>query len=378
LRAEAPVLREPTSGDWFVTGDAAAVAEGGDGRLSSDRTAVYLAGLPEATRERLRPFARARGDMMLFVDPPKHTRLRGLVNRAFTPRVVEELRPRVEALVDDLLTPARERGEIDVIADLAEPLPGVVIAELLGVPPADRPLFKRWSDDFARAIGGNVTPEIALRGQESLQAMRDYLKDAAATRRAQPADDLLGGLVAAEAEGDRLNEDELLATCALLLFAGNETTTNLIGNGLLALLRHPDQWQRLRTDPTLIRSAVEEMLRYDSPVQGTVRVARENLDLDGARIGRGDLVSLMLAAANHDPAQFPDPDRLDLDRGDRRHLSFALGPHFCLGAALARLEGQIAIAAVVTKFPALRPRSEAPQWKPSIYFRGLQTLPVVC
>ncbi|HEY7032412.1 MAG TPA: cytochrome P450 [Thermomicrobiales bacterium] len=378
LRSEAPVVQDAATGDWIVTGYAASIAALGDGRLSSDRTAVYLADFPEETRERLRPFARLRTDMMLFVDPPKHTRLRGLVNRAFTPRVIEALRPRIAALVDEMLAPARERGEFDVIADLAEPLPGVVIAELLGVPPVDRPAFKRWSDDFVRAIGGAVTPQIAEQAQASMLAMKEYLRDAAEERRVRPGDDLLSGLVATEAEDDRLTEDEVLATCALLLFAGNETTTNLIGNGILALLRHRDQWDRLRAEPTLIRMAVEEFLRYDSPVQGTVRVAAADLDLGDAGIGRGARVSLMLAAANRDPAQFPEPDKLDVARGERRHLAFGLGPHFCLGAALARLEGQIAIAAVVEQFPALRLMTEPPDWKPSVFFRGLRTLPVAC
>jgi len=378
LRSEAPVVRDGATGDWIVTGFAAAVAALGEGRLSSDRTAAYLADLPAETRQRLAPFARMRADMMLFVDPPKHTRLRGMVNRAFTPRVVEVLRLRIAALVAELLAPARDRGELDVIADLAEPLPGVVIAELLGVPSADRPAFKCWSDDFARAIGGSVTPEMAERAQASVLAMKVYLREAAEERRLRPGDDLLSGLVAATATDDRLTDDEVLATCALLLFAGNETTTNLIGNGILALLRHRDQWDRLRADPVLIRSAVEELLRYDSPVQGTVRVAAEDLELDGARIGPGERVSVMLAAANRDPAQFPDPDGLDVARGERRHLAFGLGPHFCLGAALARLEGQIAIGGLAEQFPGLRLASEAPEWKPSVFFRGLRALPAVC
>lgn len=378
LRNEAPVVRDAATGDWIVTGYAAAVAALGEVRLSSDRTAAYLAGMPAEVRDRLAPFARVRTDMMLFVDPPKHTRLRGLVNRAFTPRVIEALRPRIAALVDELLAPARDRGELDVIADLAEPLPGVVIAELLGVPPADRPAFKRWSDDFARAIGGMVTPEIAERAQASVLAMKDYLRGAAEERRARPGDDLLSGLVATEAEGDRLTEDEMLATCALLLFAGNETTTNLIGNGVLALLSHREQWDRVRADPSLIRSTVEEVLRYDSPVQGTVRVAAADLDLCGARIGRREQVLVMVAAANRDPTQFPEPNRLDVGRGERRHLAFGLGPHFCLGAALARLEGQLALAALAEQFPELRLMTEAPEWKPSVFFRASRALPTAC
>jgi pimeloyl-[acyl-carrier protein] synthase len=362
LRAEAPVLRDPARGDWIVTGFAEVVAALGDARLSAETKSKSI----------------VCADMMLFLDPPRHTRLRGLVNRAFTPRVVKGLRPRVEALVADLLAPARERGELDVIADLGEPLPGIVIAELLGVPAADRPQFKRWSDDTVRAIGGQATPEVAAQAQGSMLAMWEYLRAAAADRRARPANDLLSGLVAAEAEGDRLSENELLATCILLMFGGNETTTNLIGNGVLALLRHPEQWERLRAEPDLIQSAVEELVRYDSPIQRTVRVAREDLELGDARIGRGERISLMIGAANRDPAAFPNPDRLDVGRGERRHLAFGLGPHFCLGSSLARLEGQVAIAAVVAQFPGLRLLTEAPEWKPNLNFRGLRSLPTAC
>ncbi len=377
-RAETPVRWEPALRAWSVTSHAAASAALADPHLSSDRTEAYLAGFPRDTRDALGPFARARSDMMLFVDPPKHTRLRGLVQKAFTPKMIEQLRPRVEQLVRELLAPAEANGAFDLITGLAEPLPGVVIAELLGVPPADRPQFKGWALDFATAISGGVTPEVALHAQSGLLAMTEYLRPIIAERRVRPADDLLSALVAVVQQGELLSETELVATCMLLLIAGSETTTNLIGNGMLALLRNPDQLAQLRADEEGIRPAVEELLRYDSPIQASFRVAREATVIAGAPIRSGDMVVLVLGAANRDPALFPEPNRLDVGRGDRRHLSFAHGPHFCLGAALARLEGQVAITAILKTLPSMRLASDQPDWRPLFAFRGLRTLPVTC
>jgi len=377
-RTEAPVRWEPALNAWSVTGHAATSAALADPHLSSDRTEAYLAAFPLDAREALCPFAQARSDMMLFVDPPKHTRLRGLVQKAFTPKMIEQLRPRVEQLVREFLAPAEANGEFELITGLAEPLPGVVIAELLGVPAADRPQFKRWALDFATAISGGRTLDVALRAQTSLLAMTDYLRPIIAERRERPADDLLSALVAVEQQGELLGETELVATCMLLLIAGSETTTNLIGNGMLALLRNPDQLALLRTGPENIRPAVEELLRYDSPIQASFRVAREATIIAGAPIRSGDMVVLVLGAANRDPAQFPEPNRLDIGRGDRRHLSFAHGPHFCLGAALARLEGHVAITAILQTMPGLRLVSDQPDWRPLFAFRGLRTLPVTC
>lgn len=377
-RTEAPVRWEPVLNAWCVASHAATSAALADPHLSSDRTEAYLAAFPLDAREALRPFARARSDMMLFVDAPKHTRLRGLVQKAFTPKMIEQLRPRVEQLVREFLAPAEANGGFDLIADLAEPLPGVVIAELLGVPPADRPQFKRWALDFATAISGGGMPEVALRAQTSLLAMTEYLGPIIAERRVRPADDLLSALVAVEQQGELLSETELVATCMLLLIAGSETTTNLIGNGMLALLRHPDQLAQLRAAPEGIRPAVEELLRYDSPLQASFRVAREATIIAGAPIRSGDMVVLVLGAANRDPAQFPEPNRLDIRRGDRRHLSFAHGPHFCLGAALARLEGHVAITAILKTLPGVRMVSDQPDWRPLFAFRGMRTFPVTC
>jgi cytochrome P450 len=314
--------------------------------------------------------------MMVFADPPRHTRLRGLVTKAFTPRVVEGLRGRVQAIVDDLLARVEPAGELDVIADLAIPMPTMVIAELLGVPATDRDRLKAWSDDFAAFIGGPTGHDGIARADRAIRELTAYFGEAVAHWRREPGDNLISGLVAVEEWGDSLSADELLATCVILLVGGHETTTNLIGNGLLALLHHPDQLRQLRGDMALIGPAVEELLRYDSPAQMTTRLASEDLTLGGARIGAGQLVKLWLGAGNRDPARFPDPDRLDLGRADNRHLSFGHGIHFCVGAALARLEGQVALATLVERFPNLVLTGEPLAYHGTQVFRALKRLPV--
>lgn len=316
---------------------------------------------------------------MLYSDPPRHTRLRALVTAAFTPRMVARMRTRIEQIVDSLLDGAGDAGaeSLDVIADLADPLPTTVIAELLGLPPGDRMLFKRWSDDIAAGfflVVTRETPATVQRAYASQAALAAYLRELISQRRRSPRDDLLSALVTAEAEGSVLSEDELLATCVLLVFAGHETTTNLIGNGVLALLEHPDQLERLRADPRLLPSAIEELLRFSSPVQATARRATVDFELHGQRIRRGDFLLLLLGAANRDPAQFVDPDVLDIGRADNRHLAFSLGPHFCLGAALARLEAEVALDHLLQRYPRLRLSSGAPVWRQDVFLRGLTSL----
>ena len=316
---------------------------------------------------------------MLFRDPPDHTRLRSLVSRAFTPRVVEGLRPRIEQIVDALLDRVRDSGRMEVIADLAYPLPVTVISEMLGVPEADRDAIRQWSADVARsldAIGLPVATDIATRGRAARRALGEYFRGLIPERRRHPRADLLSQLIAVEEQGDKLSEGELLATCVLLYIAGHETTVNLIGNGLLALLRHPAEVARLRADPGLIPSAVEELLRYDGPVQRTARIAYTDLEIDGRRIAKGSMVVVLLGAANRDPAYFPDPDRLDVARADNRHIAFGFGIHFCLGAPLARLEAQIAFAALLRRAPRLALATETPEWRDSQVLRGLTALPV--
>ncbi len=328
----------------------------------------------------LTPLFRTHARMMLFTDPPDHTRLRGLVSRAFTPRVVEQLRPRIQALVDAIIDDIAAAGATDLIRDLAYPLPVTVIAELLGVPAGMRDQFRRWSDGVAAFIGGTTAPEMETlaEAQRCVIEMSAYFRAEADARRRQPRDDLLTALAQAEDAGDRLSSDELIANAILLLVAGHETTTNLIGNGTLALLQHPDQRQRLMDDPALIASAIEELLRYNSPVQATSRMAAADVVIDGRQIRRGQHVSLMIGAANRDPAHFADPDRLDITRRPNRHLSFAHGPHFCLGAPLARLEGQIAIGALFRRLPRLALATDDVTWRDNFTLRGLTALPLTC
>ena len=313
---------------------------------------------------------------MLFKNPPDHTRLRGLVHKAFTPRRVEQMRSQIQAITDGLLDRVQAAGRADLIAELAYPLPVTVIAAMLGVPAEDHAQFHAWSDALAHSLDLTEDPEVYTRASRAAVALTAYLRTIIEQRRRQPQDDLLSALILAEEGGGRLSEDELYATVTLLLVAGHETTVNLIGNGVLALLRHPDQLRRLRDEPGLIRTAVEELLRYDSPVQATSRVARADLEIGGHTIRAGQQVSFLLGAANHDPARFADPTRLDLSRDPNPHLAFGSGIHYCLGAPLARLEGQIAINTLVQRLPGLALAPERPEHRDNYVLRGLRRLRV--
>jgi cytochrome P450 len=314
----------------------------------------------------------------LFMDPPDHTRLRALVQKAFTPKTVENLRPRIQELVDDLIAPALERGSLEVIEDLAYPLPVRVITEMLGVPHDDHETFKGWSRELAGALDPDfATPQdVADRRERAAAAFVEYFQALIAERRRQPRDDLLTALITAEDEGHKLSEKELLSTLILLLVAGHETTVNLIANGVLTFTRHPDQVERLREDPSLGRAAVEEVLRYDPPVQFTARVALEDMDIDGTTLEKGGQAIVLVAAANRDPEQFDHPDTFDVGRQDNRHLSFGLGAHFCLGAPLARVEGRVALEAIATRTTDLALTVDPPEYKDNIVLRGLAALPV--
>jgi cytochrome P450 len=315
---------------------------------------------------------------MLDTDPPDHERLRSLVSKAFTPRLVERMRPRVQAISDTLLDAVQDRGEMDLIDDYAFPLPITVIAELLGVPAEDRNNFREWSD---AAVSGNTTQEhIEMVLIPHMRAFTDYLLTLFEEKRKNPKDDLVSALVQAEEAGDKLSEDELLGMVFLLLVAGHETTVNLIGNGVLALLQHPDQLQNLKEDLSLIKPAVEELLRYDGPVEtSTERFAREDVAIGGTVVPRGEMVLVVLAAANRDPERFVDPDALDITRADNRHLALDKGIHHCLDAPLARMEGQIAISTLLQRMPNLQLKGtpESLSWRPGLVLRGLRGLPVV-
>ncbi len=373
LREEDP--RQPTAmGGWVLSRHADCVAALRDRRMSSDETKSNLYQQVVATQGPPRQVIPARP--FLFMDPPDHTRLRGLVAKAFTARVVEELRPRVQELVDNQLDEVIGRGGFELIADLAYPIPVRVISDLLGVPAEDRETFKSWSSALARGLDPEflLSPQEIRQRDDAIAAYAEYFSVLIAERRRQPRDDLLSRLVAVEEEGDMLSEDELLATSVLLLVAGHETTVNLIGNGLLALLHNPREFARLREEPGMIRNAVEELLRWDSPVQLTVRVALEDFKLGDLTVSGGENVVLLLASANHDAAMFDDPDRLDLTRHDNRHLAFGLGSHFCLGAPLARLEAQIVIGSIAERSCRLSLTVDEPAYKENLVLRGLKSL----
>jgi cytochrome P450 len=316
----------------------------------------------------------------LFLDPPDHTRLRRLVSKAFVPKVVKALEPDITALVDGLLNRVEEQGSFDVIADLAYPLPVAVICRLLGVPIEDEPQFSHASALLAAALD----PVLSFTGQhnedidEMFQAglwLRGYLRDLIARRRRAPGDDLMSALIHVEESGDQLTEEEIVATCNLLLVAGHETTVNLIANAILAMLRHPPQWTALGADPQRVSAVVEETLRYDPPVQLMGRIAADDMTIGGVTVPKGDVMMLLLAAAHHDPAAFDRPDEFDPDRENIRHLGFGKGPHFCLGAPLARLEAAVALSAVTARFPQARLDGE-PQYKPNLTLRGMASLDV--
>lgn len=377
MRAEAPVWRGvgPVTGRpiWFFTRYDDCVAALRDPRLGKD-IEKHLDPDQVAEERDLEagPLA-PLGRNMLFVDPPDHTRLRRLVAKEFTPRAIGGLEERIRAIAADLLDGLAGRDRIDLIADFAHPLPVTVISEMLGVPIADRERFRRWVDIVLRGPIGSDEQTIA--GMEFIA----YLNDAIESRRTTPRHDLLTALIHAEEEGDRLDHTELLAMVFLLLVAGHETTVNLVGNGTLALLRNPGELARLRAEPSLMPTAVEELLRFEGPVGvATSRWAFEDLVYGGVTIPRGEIVIPVLLAANRDPAVFPDPDRLDVSRNPNRHIAFGTGIHLCLGAPLARLEGVIAFSALLDRFEAMElavPVGEL-EWNEDFFLRGIRSLPL--
>jgi cytochrome P450 len=377
LRSVDPVHWSEPFNAWIVTGYDEVVAGLNDLRLSSDRSAL----LQEMARSKeLEPFFSFLAQRMIFNDPPKHTRLRGLVSKAFTPHVIEAMRPHIQQLVDGFLDAKRQAGRMDLIHDLAFPLPATVIIEMLGVPAEDRDRLKKWSDDFVIFFSthpANISLDQYRRALQSMHEMVEYFRAALPRIRSAARPGLLHTMELAQEQGDQLSEAEVVANANLLLVAGHETTTNLIGNGMLALLRHPKQMKQLQDNPSLVPGAVEEFLRHDGPVQFTNRLARGDVPLGGKRIRRGQFVFLFLAAANRDPAHFPDPDRLDVTRPAHKHLAFGLGHHFCLGAPLARLEAQIAFATILRRLPTLRLATDRLAYRDNFNLRGLESLPVV-
>jgi len=386
MRTRDPVHWNPETPAWDLTRYADVEEVYRDRRMSAERMTIFEARIPEPMKETMAPILRIFNNMMLMADPPRHTRLRSLANKAFTPRAVENMRLNIQAIADQLIDDLRKDGSIDLINDLAYPLPVMVICEMVGVAPEDRDQFRKWADDLALFLGDfRRAAEHVEMAQRSALDMIDYPGGIIRECRERPREDLISALVTAEDDGERFSEDELFSMFVLLQVGGHETTTNLIGNGMLALLQNPGEMRKLRDDPSLIETAVEELLRFNSPIQTTSRFATEDMDVGGQRISKGELVRMYLGSANRDPDQFNEPDRLDIARQDNRHIALALGPHFCLGAALARLEGQIAIGSILRRLPGIKlgppfspeSRLEEFPWRDNPIFHGLKSLPVV-
>jgi cytochrome P450 len=378
LRSTDPVHWADPPGVWLLTRYSDVVTAVRDPRLISGWPGVLLAQLPSAVPDEVRAYYSTMTKMLIFIDPPHHSRVRRTMSKAFTPRVAESMRSASQRCVDRLLDEVADREEMDLMRDLAYPFPLLMICDMLGVRPEDRAQFKAWSDDLAVVLLNPAAsaPQV-VQAYRSLSNLMAYFAHAIAERQIQPKDDVLQQLIAAHAQEYSLGEEELLVTCSGLLFAGHETTTNVIGNGLCALLHHPDQMRRLRDEPSLIGRAVDELLRYDGPAQTLIRLAVQDLDIGGKRIAQGQSVVLLLGAANRDPARFPEPDRLDLSRGDKGHVGFGMGRHACLGSALGQMEAEIAILRVLQRMPGLRLTTDAVTWNESLAIRGLTSLPVV-
>jgi cytochrome P450 len=374
LRNEDPVHWDPFLHAWVVTRykDVVTVFQ----KFSADRTPTSEQ-LIALGLEALTPLSAVMVKQMLFLDPPSHGRVRGLASRAFTARRVESLRSHIHEITDSLLDAVQEKGEMDIIADLAYPLPAIVTAEMLGVPTSDWRLLTKWSGDFAQVLGNfQHNPEHAPQVIKSLGEMSEYFYEAIRENRRHPHDGLINAYLNAEVDGDRFTEEEVVANTIVTMVGGQETTTNLIGNGTLALLRHPDQLERLKGNLELIPSAVEELLRFESPSQHTARLAPEDIELGGKQIRKRQAVIAVMGAANHDPERFPDPDSLDLGREDNRHVAFAWASHFCFGAPLARIEGQTAFEKLLKRMPNLALKSGPITWRENLGLRGVTSLPV--
>jgi cytochrome P450 len=376
LRRDGPVLWDDFFKGWICATYKEVSAALHDTRLGAHRVTsdeeMAALGLAE-----LAPLYFPLANQLLFIDAPKHTRLRGLVSKVFTPRRVDRMREYLQVLVDEMLADVYARGKMEVIREIAYPLPVTVIAELLGVPIEDREQLKKWSDDYASMLGSfQYIPDNPEEVLKSLDDMSRYFLDIIRGYRDNPRDTLLSDLVIAQEQGNRLDNDELIANCILLLAAGHETTTNLIGNAILTLFQHPDQLALLRENPALIVSAIEEVLRFESPAQYTVRKANADLELGGKTIKKGQAIILLLGAANRDPERFPDPARFDIQRTDNKHMAFGHAAHFCVGAPLARQEGQIAVMTMLERLPNLHLANPEAVWRENKNLRGLAELPV--
>ena len=374
LRERDRVYWDPYLHAWVVTGYAEVVAV-------LHRFSAECAPTPRQFIEMglasLEPIARVLVKQMLFMDGGAHARLRRLCSAAFTSNRVAALRSHIQEIADRLLDDVAAQGSMDVIHDFASPLPAIVMAELLGLPTGDHGQLKAWSADFAEVLGNfQQNPDRAELVLKSLRAMTDYFRAAISEQKKKPGDGLIQALVHAEVDGARLTEEEVIANVIITMVGGQETTTNLIGNGLLTLMRNPDKLAQLSGQPGIVTTAVEELLRYETPSQRTARIVREDTELGGKQLRKGDTVFAVMAAGNRDPTQFPDPDRLDLTRAENRHLAFGWASHFCFGAPLARMEGQIAFSTLLRRLKDLRLQPRPLAWRENLGLRGLKALPV--
>jgi cytochrome P450 len=361
---------------WAVFSHADCSAAAKDQRLSAKRADRMLYTLPLSKQGEFKELVRMLGLWMIFIDAPEHTRMRKLMNIGFSQSAAESLRPQVEHIVDRMLEPLADLSQADLVDQVAYPMPVRVISELLGVPETMHDAFLQWSAAIAEFNGSPArTIEQAHNAQKAVLALTGFFREAVAERRHNKGSDLISLLIDIEEEGEVLTEEELYAQCVMLLFAGHETTRNLIASGIYSLLREPEKMDELRENTALIRSAVEEFLRYESPIQYTARVAMEDIELCGVRIPKRQTLWCMLGAANRDPKQFKDPDTLRLNRLNNQHLAFSAGPHFCIGSHLARLEGQVAILRIIQRFPKMR-LAQPVEWTANFGFRGLKALPV--
>lgn len=380
LRDETPVVWNEPTNSWLVSRYDDIVALLNDPRVSSARVDATFRVLPEDVQRELGPLRLVLSQRMLLTDPPTHTRLKNLVMPAFAARMSERRRERIQQICDGFIDRLDSTGTLDVMRDFATPLPGWVTGDVLGVPVEQQQQFSDWSHDQVRvydrlgALHDRVT--VMRQGQASMLAMKSFLEEIIELRRRAPGEDVITSLVQAEQAGDRLSNDEMIAMVVAILVGGNNSTAHLIGNAILTLLRHPDALARLRDDPTLIRPAVEEIMRFESPVQSTSRVAKEPIELAGQTIEPGSNIHVLLASGNRDAAQFPNPGQFQIERSPNRHLTFAHGPHYCLGTSLARTITQTAVLTLISRFPTLALVHETPEWNDGFSFRSLKTLPV--
>lgn len=379
LRTEAPVYWCESWGAWVFSRfeDIRSIYLDADRFHSGGRIIAHLKHFPKKIWHQLALLREHFSVGLLHCDLPDHTRMRNLVSKAFTPNVIQSLRPRIQALVDELLDTVKVKGRMDVIEDFAFPLPATVISEMLGIPPTDRDQFRVWASGII-AFQGSARPavETVFHAQDCVREARAYFRELFKERQRKKGDDLISGLVAAEEQGDKLSEAELMTTCVTMLIGGHETTTGLLSNGLFLLLKHPDQMQRLKDDLTLIPDAIYEMLRYESPVQRGFRLVKKDTKIYGTSIRKGDMLCLLLAAGNRDPQAYPDPDRFDITRDNKKHNFFGGGIHYCLGAPLATLEGHIVFKTLLQRFPDMKLENDYPQWEDASMLRRLKLLPV--